>query len=134
MPKVTAHFSESEFACHDAARTAYPKAWIPKRLLPLCEVLEIVREEFAGTPIEIVSGYRTLAWNTSVGGEKGSKHMEGIAVDFKVSGLDARAVHDVVLRLYQEGKIQIGGLGSYKTFVHVDIRKNKDGRLRRWRF
>lgn len=132
MAKITEHFGLAEFACHDGQ--SYPLEWVGERLKPLCEVLEAVRDALGGASITIISGYRSPEHNAAVGGAGASQHMVGRAADIKVSGHDARAVHDTILNLYQDGKIQIGGLGSYPGWVHVDIRKNADGHLSRWRF
>lgn len=129
---MTPHFAASEFACHDGS--SYPQDWIETRLKPLCEALEIIRAD-VGQPVQILSGYRTAKYNVGLSGSaKDSQHMYGRAADIKVKGLDSRALHDRILKLYKDGKIQIGGLGSYPGWVHVDIRHNSDGRLRRWRY
>lgn len=131
MPKVTEHLTSEEFACHDGNK--YPDAWVADRLIPLCNALEIIRAEIGGHPMTILSGYRSPEHNAAVGGASASQHMEGRAADITIAAADPRAAHDVILRLYEQGKIQIGGLGSYAGWVHVDIRHNADGRLRRWR-
>jgi uncharacterized protein YcbK (DUF882 family) len=130
--QVSEHFAASEFACHDG--TEYPKDWIEGRLTPLCNALEVIRAELGG-PVQVLSGYRSPKYNAKLAGSaKDSQHMYGRAADIRVKGVDSRALHDTILRLYEDGKIQIGGLGSYPGWVHVDIRENKDGRLRRWRY
>jgi uncharacterized protein YcbK (DUF882 family) len=106
---------------------------VEERLKPLCEQLETIRAAFNGAAITILSGYRTAAHNAAVGGAGASQHMLGKAADIKVEGVNARDAHEVILKLYQDGKIQIGGLGSYVSWCHVDIRENADGHLSRWR-
>ena len=54
--------------------------------------------------------------------------MEAKAADIKVSGMEPKEVHTIVLTLIKEGKIKQGGVGVYSTFVHYDIR----GRTARW--
>ena len=131
--KISPHFSLAEFSCHDAARTPYPKAWLP-RLKELCALLEVIRACFDEQPVKIVSGYRTVAWNKRVGGKPGSYHLLGMAADIVVPGFTAQAVHDEVLYSYHYGAEgawdSLGGLGSYATFTHVDIRQSD--RLVRW--
>jgi zinc D-Ala-D-Ala carboxypeptidase len=74
----------------------------------------------AGTPFKITSGYRTEKHNKKVGGAKGSSHTKGCAVDIAVnSGLQRSAV---VCALVKAGFIR---LGIAKTFVHVDLDKQK---------
>lgn len=120
MTLVTANFSLEEFACKDG--TVYPGEWVHDRLLPLCLELEKIRTMF-NAPIHINSGFRTEAYNKKIGGEKNSFHKSGMAADIVVAGVDARHVHLEILDAVRHGRLEIGGLGSYPTFCHVDIRK-----------
>lgn len=132
--KITDHFDSAEFrqnARHGFGAVEYPDEWIPNRLSPLCVALEVIRVASGGT-LQVLSGYRSPAYNKKIGGAKSSQHMEGRAADIKSSKLDAAALHALVLRLSKEGKIKIGGLGEYPTFVHVDVRSGGK-RLARWR-
>lgn len=133
---LTPNFSLEEFRCKDG--TPYPAEWVNDRLMPLCVILELVRAAF-GSPLTIVSGYRTPAHNVSVGGAGKSQHMEGRAADIKPAGglgssLLAQRVsdlHALILRMYQEEKLPgLGGLGIYPGWVHVDVRPGT--RLARW--
>lgn len=135
MAKLTPHFDIHEFrqfARHGFSETEYPKEWEQERLLPLCQVLEVIRAEL-GRPIKIVSGYRSPAYNKAIGGAKASQHMAGCAADIVVADLNANIVHDVILRLHKEKKIKIGGLGKYPNFCHVDVRSIKGKGLARWK-
>lgn len=125
--KITPHFSLAEFACRDG--TPYPSRWINARLRPLCDTLEVIRAE-AGSPVRVLSGYRTPRYNARIGGARKSEHMEGCAGDIIADGMSAASLHALVLRLYRDGRILLGGLGAYPGFVHVDIRDG--GRLVRW--
>lgn len=118
--KLSKNFNYSEFACHDG--TPYPKEWVETKLKPLVRCLEVIREHFGNKSITITSGYRTASHNKKVGGAKLSKHVEGIAVDFKVEGVNSREVADKVRQLMAKGKIIDGGVGSYSAWVHYDIR------------
>lgn len=128
---ITPHFDSLEFRCHDG--TDYPADWIDERLRPLCETLEVIRAATGGRPLRILSGYRTPAWNQHVEGSPRSQHVEGRAADIQHPTLDAGALHLRILDLYAAGKLpHLGGLGSYESFVHCDVRPIPDGRLRRW--
>lgn len=121
--KITKHFSLEEFACKDG--TPYPTEWIDTLLTPLCEDLEIIREEFGGKAITITSGYRTLKYNQKIGGALDSQHPKGTASDFKVEGVPARKVSEKVVDLVKSGKLKrIKAVGSYESFTHVDIRNS----------
>jgi uncharacterized protein YcbK (DUF882 family) len=136
MSNVTPHFKVGEFA--RPARPArgfpaaapYPAAWVSARLRPLCEALEVLRTELGGKSIKIGSGYRDPDYNRAIGGARASQHMQGRAADITVAGVTPKRVHDTLLRLHQEGRIRIGGLGSYPGFTHVDVRPGT--RLARW--
>lgn len=119
--KVTEHFIREEFDCKDG--TKYPKEWIETRLKFLCEQLEILRREI-GFPLHIISGFRTTEHNKKVGGKQHSQHLQGTAADIVCKDLSAPKLSFAIERLVKEGKMHNGGIGTYKTFVHYDIRKN----------
>jgi hypothetical protein len=128
---ITPHFSIEEFHCHDG--TPYPTEWIECRLHPLCTVLETVRAELGSRPTWILSGYRTLAHNRAVGGAPHSQHTQGRAADITVENIPPSVVHAAVLRLFHAGRIEIGGLGLYASWIHVDIRpRPPSGYLATW--
>lgn len=126
--KITAHFSVEEFACNDG--TPYPSRWVESRLRPLCEALEILRSDLGGKPILIDSGFRTETYNRRIGGARLSQHVQGRAADIRVAKTDPSMVIAAALELYDAGKLEIGGLGEYPTFTHVDVRPGE--RLARW--
>jgi uncharacterized protein YcbK (DUF882 family) len=77
---------------------------------------------------EIISGYRSPATNeklrkASTGVATRSLHMDGRALDVRLTGCDTAKLRDLALAL------QRGGVGYYKKsdFVHVDT-----GRVRSW--
>lgn len=132
--KITPHFDSAEFdqrAWSGGPRVEYPKDWIKDRLTPLCLALELIRTELGGKAISILSGYRSKAFNTSIGGARLSMHVAGRAADVRVSNVPAWKVHDVILRMSEQGLIPaVRGLGRYPSFVHVDVRPTV--RLVRW--
>lgn len=126
--QITAHFSLEEFDLpvkkaqkHGLQGEKYPTEWIDSRLRPLCKALETVREAFS-RPITVISAYRTPPYNAAIGGAPQSQHKEGRAADFVVEGVPPRKVHAKILALYGTGAIEIGGLGLYPGFVHLDVR------------
>jgi uncharacterized protein YcbK (DUF882 family) len=127
--QITPHFYLEEFMRHGKPDLAgleqdvpYPGKWVSSRLLPLCKALEVIRAELGGKSVTILSGYRDPKYNSAIGGAKYSQHMFGRAADIKVAGVGAAKVQIAVRKLYKAGAIKIGGLGSYLTFTHVDIR------------
>ena len=123
---VTANFAWSEFTSKGDGK-AVPSN-LRSNVQKLCEQLEIIRREAGGKSIRINSGYRSPYWNGKVGGATNSQHLYGKAADIVVSGMSAAAVHSLVKRLINEGKIEQGGLGKYNSFTHYDIR----GTAARW--
>lgn len=120
--KITDHFDSDEFGCHDG--TPYPDFLVEPCLKPLCAALEVIRERCGGAPVHVDSGYRTPAYNRQIGGAEHSQHCRGRAADIVVEGLTAEKVHAIVLGLSVDGIIQIGGLGAYPNFTHVDVRES----------
>ena len=128
---VTANFTVEEFHCHSGE--VYPSLWIDERLWPLCNVLERLRAQLGDRAISIVSGFRSPAHNEAVGGATNSQHMQGRAADITVDGILPREVHAALLGLFRAGLIEIGGLGLYPGWVHVDIRpRPPSGHLAEW--
>lgn len=123
--KLSPHFALSEFDCHDG--TPVPSGLV-FRVKQLALQLERVREYFGGKPVAILSGYRSPAYNRSVGGVKASQHLLGTAADIDVQGVKPARVADAIAYLISEGRMLPGGLGRYPGFTHYDIR----GRNARW--
>ncbi|MCI8526801.1 MAG: DUF882 domain-containing protein [Oscillospiraceae bacterium] len=107
---LSANFKVREFACSDGTDTIF--------IAPgLVGVLQQIRSHF-GKAVTINSGYRTEAKNKAVGGAAYSQHKYGTAADITVSGVTpAEVAH------YAETILpNMGGIGLYKTFTHVDVR------------
>ena len=86
----------------------------------LVNLLERIRKHF-GVPVTVNSGIRCKTHNSNVGGVSGSQHLKGTAADISVKGVDPAKV-----AAYAETLLPgTGGIGIYKNFVHVDVRKTK---------
>jgi uncharacterized protein YcbK (DUF882 family) len=78
--------------------------------------------------INVVCGYRT-PWSNEYLREHGhgvalhSLHMQAMAIDIRIPGVDTATLRDAALAMHR------GGVGYYaqSQFVHVDV-----GRVRRW--
>ena len=135
---ITPHFTLDEWTCKDG--TIYPSAWIPERLAPLCQVLEVIRTACGDRPITILCGFRSPSYNAKLiaqghhGVASGSQHVEGRAADITVAGMAPSDVHAAILALEADGQVpQLGGLGIYPGWVHVDVRPRVPaGHLARW--
>lgn len=77
--------------------------------------LQYLRTIF-GAPVAISSSYRSVSYNKSVGGATASAHIKGLALDtYPVSG-DIKSWFNTVFKYKKTG-----GIGQYKTFVHIDV-------------
>jgi hypothetical protein len=134
----TEHFSPDEWkqrAGYGVPAYDYPAEWIQDRWLPLADILEKLRAKL-GKSIKIVSGYRSKAYNTQLylirygKAPTDSQHSYGRAADIVVSGVPAATVHALLLKMHNNGEIKLGGLGSYSSFTHIDVRPGNT--LARW--
>lgn len=128
--QLSPHFTLAEFGCKDG--TCVPDELVPGLKLHCERVLEPIREAI-GTPLSIVSGYRTVEYNRKIGGAKASFHLwdkypDRFATDLSAKGKTPAQVHACIEALIGAGKIPQGGVGLYSTFVHYDNR----GYKRRW--
>lgn len=127
--KISPHFDLSEFACHDG--TPVPDEFVPNVEFLANEVLEVVRAAY-GTPLAVISGFRTRRYNTAVGGAENSNHLDATAADIRTDG-DTVALYHTILTLYENGRLPaLGGLGYYPGWIHVDTHRSIDGHLRLW--
>lgn len=127
------HLTWEELSCHDRMRTPYPNDYMVHPLGELRDAFELVRDELSfkmsrDCPITILSAYRTPAYNRQVGGEKGSYHVKGMALDMSCG--KAMSVFDfaqLVVRVAKQFKV-IRGVGYYPDngFVHMDVRPVPD--------
>ncbi len=95
----------------------------------LLDILHSIRQTFGnqGT-FEIISGYRSPKTNkqlrnNSTAVAKRSLHMQGKAIDLRLSGINTKKLQQCALQM------QCGGVGYYpkSDFVHLDT-----GRVRFW--
>lgn len=107
------NFKVNEFACTDGTDVVFIST-------ELVKILQQVRNHFKA-PVRINSGYRTVTKNKAVGGATYSQHLYGMAADIVVDGVEPKQVYAYVDSLLP----YTGGVGLYKTFVHVDVRKTK---------
>lgn len=137
---LSKHFMVGDFAqCHypglGMRPQPYPSSWVYTRLISLVHALEVIQAEIGSTPLRVLSGYRSPGYNASSAcciAIPRSQHIYGRAADIYTDGMSSRDLYTVASELYKEGKLKIGGLGYYHGFVHVDIREEPDGYIRRW--
>lgn len=111
--KVAANFTVKEFACSDGTDTILISP-------TLAAMLQKIRTHY-GKPVHINSAYRTEAHNAKVGGAAYSQHKYGTAADIRIDGVtpkDLAAFAETIMP-------NMGGIGIYKSFVHIDVRKTR---------
>jgi len=118
--KLSTNFSLSEFQSKDGSETP---PMVILNLRKLAKNIQVLRD-YIGKPIKINSGYRSPQHNAKIGGAKNSQHLTGKAVDIRVDGMTPKQLFDIIETLQNKGKMDIGGLKAYNSFVHYDIRGN----------
>jgi uncharacterized protein YcbK (DUF882 family) len=111
--KLSTNFRVKEFACTDGSDPIFIAS-------ELVTVLQNIRTHF-GRTVTITSAYRTPTKNKAVGGQTYSQHLYGRAADIKVNGVTPKKVAAYAEKLLP-GK---GGIGTYSTFTHIDVRNAK---------
>lgn len=112
--KLSANFKIREFDCKGTDCCNLTK--IDEKLV---EYLQQIRDKFQ-KPVYIQSGYRCVTHNAKVANAASkSKHMDGMAADIVVDG-----VEPLVVAQFAES-IGVLGIGLYDDFVHIDTRKEK---------
>lgn len=126
------HLTWRELACHDG--TPYPELWRHDRAHVLAMNFEACRELLGNLPLVILSGYRTPEYNAHVeGAASHSQHVEGRAVDIHHATMPPEEVWVTLRRAAREGKLPfLGGMGIYRTFVHIDVRPKVNNHLAVW--
>lgn len=116
---LTENFTRSEFACPCGCNSQMIEQ-------ELADKIQGIRDKL-GKKIRITSGYRCVSHNASkkVGGSKQSRHLYGIAADWRT---EYRSVNPVCLGILAQ-KAGFGGIGIYwhsmGAFVHTDTRGGK---------
>lgn len=107
---VSKHFQVYEFKCRQVDCILIDT--------DLVDILEQIRVHF-DKPVYVNSGYRTPEHNASVGGDKYSHHMYGMAADIRIPGITPRQIADYADSLMPDR----GWIGCYASqgFVHVDV-------------
>lgn len=126
--QLTDHFHESEFGC--TCNGKYCEGLPNEGIDPLLPILlEHIRVELGGMPVAMNSGYRCPDRNRAVGGAKFSQHMLANAADITAANCTVGQVHKAaekmlpLLKKYNPAFKDVrGGIGLYRSFVHVDVR------------
>lgn len=97
-----------------------PDLW--PNVIPLARALQAFRIR-VGRPVHINSCYRSPRYNATLpGAASNSQHMQFKAADITVVGRGSPADWAATARAMRQERVFSGGVGEYKTFVHVDVR------------
>lgn len=99
---------------------SYPPREYWPRIVPVLRVLDELRSVL-DQPISINSAYRAKPYNDMVGSTDGSRHLQFDAIDFSVRYHTSHEVFKLLKEWRASGMFK-GGLGLYRTFVHIDNR------------
>lgn len=111
--KEYGHFSRKELECRHCHELV-----IDDRLVQALNELRALIKK----PIIINCAYRCAEHNKAVGGVKNSQHVLGKAADIRIKGMTPR---DIKLYALRVPAFEQGGIGTYKTFIHLDVRKRR---------
>lgn len=124
--QITKNFNISEFKCK-----AKGEVLLNSDAIDHIQRLQEFRDWYKRS-MKIVSGYRTKEYNQKVGGNKNSKHVEGIASDIALPDeyyKFSKSRQEEFLNNIKSKWIEIcnndglgGGIGFYDTFFHIDSR------------
>lgn len=108
--RLSRYFTRGEMQC--------PCCAVLKINPKLLQALEGLRVAADNRPIKVNSAYRCEKHNANVGGAKHSQHLYGNAADIVIEGLSPVEVAKLARDI---GHFKGGGIGLYRTFVHVDV-------------
>ncbi|GAA0774997.1 peptidase M15A [Roseibium denhamense] len=98
-----------------------PPAKLWPNVIPLAKALQAFREA-AGAPVKLTNVYRSEAYNKTLpGAAKSSQHLTFKAADIMCSSGTPRDWQKILIDLRSSG-VFTGGIGLYRTFVHIDVR------------
>ena len=132
--KLSPHFADYEVACKCAKHSKGLYYYVSPRLIMLAERVRDVLK----FPMIVTSCSRCPEHNKAVGGSPTSKHIftdtqPTRAMDFKTKGLTPCQSFSFIIRAWAGGGLsELGGIGLYDTWLHIDTAKAEDGHLRVW--
>lgn len=134
---LSAHFTDSELRCKCKRHKDKQLCNVDRHLLSLAEQVRSLLK----VPMVVTSCCRCPAHNTDpdVKGSPTSKHITtetqpARAMDFRPQhSLSPLRAYNTIVKAWRDGKLpELGGIGLYDTFLHIDTAKAADGHLRTW--
>lgn len=128
------HFKPCEFGKSGGRQQIIPDELQPKAWYLAHQLYQIriaVNEKLNPSkpiPLITLSGYRSPAYNLSVGSRATSRHPLMMASDFFMPNVEEQLIYDLAIVLIENNIICEGGLGIYDDMIHYDFR----GTRARW--
>jgi zinc D-Ala-D-Ala carboxypeptidase len=121
--RLTKSFNLIEFTSSETASRRginnTPNESVIANLKLLCEkVLQPLRDQY-GKPINVTSGYRSVALNKAIGGSSNSQHTRGQAVDIQVPRQDYLTVFNLLRAMETDQIIWEFGDAVAPQWLHI---------------
>ena len=120
MGNLSKNFDRSEFECHGENCCDHSAPISDDLIYGLQELRDKI-----DAPIHVNCGFRCNRHNKKISHAENSMHTLGLAADIWSPAKTSRALADMAETI---GVFQRGGIGIYKNFIHVDVRKTGKGR------
>ncbi|WP_018970569.1 YcbK family protein [Rubritalea marina] len=111
------------FKTRGRTQNSLPPRYMWRRIAPTLKVIDQLSSSMRKPVSELLSVYRSPAYNRAVRGRSRSQHLENRAVDVRFKGASPWTVSRYVRKMRSQGAFR-GGVGRYSSFTHVDTRGN----------
>lgn len=102
-------------------RNSLPPRDLWNNIAATARVLDELRKRL-GRAIILTNAYRAPVYNKCIDGAPNSLHTRFNAIDFRVEGTESETVATALRWMRDREKLFKGGIGIYRTFVHIDTR------------
>lgn len=93
------------------------------------EMMEHVRSFLGGDPITVTSWFRCKTLNEAIGGSNTSRHLEGLAIDWKSTVLSLKdAFEDIAASLLPFDQLIFEGTKDGAGWIHIGLSRRKPRR------
>jgi len=119
----TKNFKKEEWFKTNTGLDNTPKLGILTCLIYTATKMQKIRDAI-NLPIDITSGYRTPEVNKAVKGSLSSRHMQGLACDFRIIGKDIEEGGKIVANACKKNKISFDKILIEKGCIHIQFNLN----------
>lgn len=121
---ITKNFALWEFCNSEAKEDT--KIVISPEFIEHVQMLQQIRN-ILRYPMNVSSGYRTVSYNKSCGGDKNSAHLDGLATDFKgIPQTDYQTIAWLWTCVCEQHN-KIGGINYYTNGIHLCSNEDRFG-------